>query len=189
MPREARTIRALRANVTEPEAVSVFCAGLSGWLRQAQIGSLRSVAAAYVPFRLFEVEVLNRGESQRLLFALDGFSGSLDLFAFSSAPGDAELTTIETCNALPSMLGDDQAVSMLRTNVERLLFQTGFFRIRGLHIGVRDALHELYVPYWLGFFGHGKMARLRVLDAVRRRMEGAKAQDLFMDWLSAPGRI
>jgi len=183
VPGENRMVRALRPNVTQAEAVAAFGAGLPGWLRQLRIGSLRSVAAAYVPFRLYEVDILNRGESQRSLFAMDAFNGSLDLYQFDRPPGDAELTALETSNALPSVLDASQAAPLLRTKVERLLFQTGFFRVRGLRIGVRPALLELHVPYWLGFFGRGETARVRVMDAVRRRMEGAKAQGLFRDWL------
>jgi len=43
---------------------------------------------------------------------------------------------------------------------------------------------ELHVPYWLGFYGNAA-ARCRVLNAVRRRMEGAKASALFESWLAA----
>jgi hypothetical protein len=42
----------------------------------------------------------------------------------------------------------------------------------------------LHVPYWLGFYGNAA-ARCRVLNAVRRRIEGAKASALFESWLAA----
>jgi hypothetical protein len=42
----------------------------------------------------------------------------------------------------------------------------------------------LHVPYWLGFYGNAAL-RCRVLNAVRRRMEGAKASALFESWLAA----
>jgi hypothetical protein len=41
------------------------------------------------------------------------------------------------------------------------------------------------MPYWLGFYGADGALRCRVLDAVRRRMEGAKARALFEHWLAA----
>jgi len=44
---------------------------------------------------------------------------------------------------------------------------------------------ELHVPYWIGFFGHGERAHVVVLDAVRRRLEGAKARALFEEWLGS----
>jgi hypothetical protein len=43
---------------------------------------------------------------------------------------------------------------------------------------------ELHVPYWLGFYGN-KVARCRAMDAVRRRIEGAKATALFESWIAA----
>src|SRR5207249_3904687 len=44
---------------------------------------------------------------------------------------------------------------------------------------------ELHMPYWLGLYGSDKALRCRVLDAVRRRMEGAKANAFFEHWLAA----
>jgi hypothetical protein len=44
---------------------------------------------------------------------------------------------------------------------------------------------DFHMPYWLGFYGADGALRCRVLDAVRRRMEGAKARALFEHWLAA----
>jgi hypothetical protein len=42
----------------------------------------------------------------------------------------------------------------------------------------------LYLPYWLAFYGD-ETPRCRVMDAVRRRIEGAKASAFFEEWLAA----
>lgn len=184
MPGEIRTIRALRPNVTEAEAAASFRTGVSGRLFQVRHGPLRSLAPAYVPFRLYEVLIHNRGVQQTSLFALDAFAGSLDLYEFQSPPEEAALITVESPNALPIVLETARAEALLCTKVERLLFQTGFFRIRGLRIETGRTSLLVYVPYWLGFFGRGQAAALRVMDAVRRRREGAKAEAVFRDWLT-----
>ena len=44
---------------------------------------------------------------------------------------------------------------------------------------------QYHVPYWLGFYGTQQDLRCRVLDAVRRRIEGARASALFEQWLAA----
>ncbi len=44
---------------------------------------------------------------------------------------------------------------------------------------------ELHLPYWLGFYERDGSVRCRVMDAVRRRMEGAKACAFFEQWLAA----
>ncbi|MGH9791202.1 MAG: hypothetical protein ACRD5W_08340 [Candidatus Acidiferrales bacterium] len=170
--------------MSEAEAAASFRTGVSGRLFQVRHGPLRSLAPAYVPFRLYEVLIHNRGVQQTSLFALDAFAGSLDLYEFQSPPEDAALVTVESPNALPVVLETEGAEALLCTKVERLLFQTGFFRIRGLRIETGRTSLLVYVPYWLGFFGRGQAAALRVMDAVRRRREGAKAEAVFRDWLT-----
>jgi hypothetical protein len=44
---------------------------------------------------------------------------------------------------------------------------------------------EIYVPYWVGFRGRGVRARLAVIDAVRRKPEGAKVRQLLRAWLTS----
>ena len=73
---------------------------------------------------------------------------------------------------------------MLRQKVLRVIFQQGFFKVRDLQLEIALLPLELYVPYWVGFYGYAT-ARCRVLNAVRRRMEGAKASALFESWLAA----
>src|SRR5207253_6068746 len=58
-----------------------------------------------------------------------------------------------------------------------MIFQKGFFRIRDLRICAEPVPLDLHVPYWIGFYDAGKSVRLRVLDAVRRRFEGAKRSE------------
>jgi hypothetical protein len=43
----------------------------------------------------------------------------------------------------------------------------------------------VHLPYWLGFYASGGIVRCRVMDAVRRRVEGAKASAFFEQWLAA----
>jgi hypothetical protein len=55
--------------------------------------------------------------------------------------------------------------------------------VRNLEVRPRRLPVDLHIPYWLAFYGEGDRARLRVMDAVRRQMEGAKARALFEDWM------
>lgn len=180
------TVRSLRRNVGEAEARSAFEGRWAGPRRWVGGGSLRAVAMAYVPFRLYEVEIVNAGRSRRAFFALEAVTGSLDLYGFARPPAGGELEEIETRNRLEPGLGDGQALEALKGKLRRVLFQTGFFRIHDLHFRAEAAAPDLYVPYWIGLYSSGAAVRLRVLDAVRRRFEGAKARALFEGWLSAP---
>ncbi len=173
-----REIRCLRANVTQEEALAAL-ESRAGLLR----GRLRQVAAAYLPFRLYHVEVTNRGDTKVALYAADAVSGALDLYEFGAAPADAELMTVTTRNAPVARIDEPVALQLLENKVRRAIFQTGFFGVRGLQIRSRAANLEFHVPYWLGFFGHGERASLQAMDAVRRRFEGAKARAVFSDWL------
>ena len=178
-----REIRCLRANVTQAEALTAL-ERRGGLLR----GPLRQVALAYLPFRLYQVEVLNRGSVKTALYAADAVSGVLDLYEFATAPAETELVTVTTRNAPTSRLATAHAMELLENKVRRAIFQTGFFGVRELQIRTRPLDLEFHVPYWLGFFGNGERATLQAMDAVRRTFEGAKARAVFNDWLVAvPG--
>lgn len=189
MTEERRTIRSLRANVTQAEAIAAFQGGSGRWLRPMLGGELRRVAAAYLPFRLYEVVITERGGSTTCLFALDAVSGTMDLYQLDALPGDAELSSIETRNCPEAVLEEARALQLLHDKVQRAVFLTGFFRVRGLALRARRLPVEFHVPYWLGFFGNGARARLRVMDAVRRRFEGGKARAIFQDWIEGRGRM
>jgi hypothetical protein len=175
------TIQSLKPNVTRSEAV----AALEGsWARRwLPGGRLRSVAEAYVPFRLYEVEVENKAGADRWWFGLDAVTGTLDLYGFDTPPAKDELVLVQTRNRLEAVLDDRPAREALEDKVRRLLFQGGFFRARRPTVRAIRAAGEVHVPYWIGFYPAGDRVRLRVLDAVRRRFEGAKARVLFESWL------
>jgi hypothetical protein len=66
----------------------------------------------------------------------------------------------------------------------RVVFQQGFFKLREPKLEIVPESPDLHLPYWLGFYGN-KVLRCRVMDAVRRRIEGAKASAFFEEWLAA----
>lgn len=176
-----RQIRCLRPNVTEHEAFTAL-ERRAGLLR----GRLRQMGSAYLPFRLYQVEVLNRGATKVAFYGADTVSGQLDLYEFATAPAD--LVTVTTRNAPAARLAAPIALELLENKVRRAIFQTGFFAVRRLEIRARALDVEFHVPYWLGFFGNGERATLLAMDAVRRTFEGAKARALFSDWLmEVPG--
>ncbi len=179
-------IRSLKPNVSRDEAVArLEPAGLQGFFRSWTHGPLRSLAEVYIPYRLFEVEITNGGKRDRRWLALDAVSGALDLYAFDSVAAASETIPVETRNCVPAQLDGRRACELVAESVRRLIFQTGFFRVRELSIDVRPLPVEFHVPYWVGFFGRGPQARIAVLDAVRRSLEGAKARALLADWLAA----
>jgi hypothetical protein len=179
-------IQTLRPNVSQNEAVKAFSArGVFSLYWQISRGPLQRIADAYVPFGLYRVQY-NMGKAlQTRLFAMDAVDGSLDLFEFPEVPGTGELLAIETRNSLPPSLTDARAEELLREKVWRVIFQQGFFKIREPKLEIAREGVELHLPYWLGLYGGKNGVRCRVMDAVRRRMEGAKASTFFEEWLAA----
>jgi hypothetical protein len=173
-------VRTLAPRVSEAQAIEAFEKG--AW-RAIRGERLRSIAAAYLPFRLYEVEVTNGGKRTVSIFALDAVTGSLDLYEFEHVPVHPDVVTVESANALPSRIDEPQSLKLLEDKVRRAVFQAGFFRVRELAVRPRRLDVNLHVPYWLGFYGDRERARLRVMDAVRRQMEGSKARALFEDWI------
>lgn len=179
-------IRSLKPNLTQAEAIERFrggFAGLSGWLG----GGLRSVADVYVPFRLYHVELDTGSGPYAAWFALDAVNGSLDPYQFDHVPDETELVDLTTHNRPEPRLPESDSARLLQEKVRRVVFQTGFFRVRRLRFHAELVPLALHVPYWVGFYGRDGALRLRVLDAVRRCFEGGKARELFHDWLSGPG--
>jgi hypothetical protein len=183
MPQPCLSIRSLAPQVTQAEAVAALTRG-----RWARIGSgpLRCVAAVYVPFRVYQVDLCNGGRQATSLLAADAVAGTLDPYALTQLPGDNELVTIESANVLPACLDEQAGATLLEGKLRRVVFQRGFFQVTDLAVHARRLPLDVHVPYWLGFCGTGPRARLRVLDAMRGRREGARACVLFEDWLLAP---
>ena len=179
-------IRSLKPNVTREEAILQFSSsGLGSVFRNVAFGKLRSIAELYLPFRLFRVQITNRGLTEERLVALDAVAGTLDLFQFDHTPTDTETTFTETRNRATPALDDTSAAELLVAKLRRLLYSRGFFRVRDLHIAATPIDEELYIPYWLGFRGSDGRARVAVIDAVRRRFEGVKVRRLVEAWLTS----
>ena len=179
------TILSLKANVTRDEAVRQFQGrGFAPRLRSLMRGPLRSVAAVYVPFRLFRVEIRNAGRTQVQWLALDSVQGAFDPYAFDGGIPAHLLHFVHTRNHPQPALPAEQGRRLVAEKVRRIVFQTGFFRVRNLEIEVDPQSFPFYVPYWIGFSGKRNSAHLPVLDAVRRRKEGPKIRHFFQEWFS-----
>jgi len=181
----ATHIQALKPNVTQKEALRTFSgAGLSTLYWRIRSGPLQRIAEAYVPYWLYRVQYSMGRTAHTSLFAIDAVNGTLDLFTFPSVPAASDLVSIHTRNRIAPSITRCDAEGALRQKVLRVIFQQGFFKVRDLKLEITPEPLELHVPYWLGFYGNVAL-RCRVLNAVRRRMEGAKASALFESWLAA----
>jgi hypothetical protein len=179
-------IRTLKPTVTQKEAVRALSApGFSALYWRMRVGPLQKIADAYVPFWLYRVRYeLGRTPHTRL-FALDAVDGSLDLFEFPRIPEQRELDSVDSRNRMAPSLTGERAEEILREKVLRVVFQQGFFKLREARLDIAREPDEIYLPYWLGFYGSSGSVRCRVMDAVRGRIEGAKASAFFEQWLAA----
>ena len=143
------------------------------------------MADFYIPFQLFQVEIVNGGKRDLRIFGLDAVNGSLDLYPSTNSRASGKSIYLETPNHTEPLLDEAEARKIVVTKVQRLLFSTGFFRVRNLQISAEPVAGEIYIPYWVGFRGRGVRARFVVMDAVRRKMEGAKVRHLLQAWLTS----
>jgi hypothetical protein len=183
MPR----IRSLRPNVTRDEAVEQLAGGIVGALRSVAQGPVRSVADFYIPFTLFQVTISNAGKQETQVLGLDATSGFLDLYHFEHVPDSSELQSVDTRNCPQARLDAECSQEIIIDKVRRFLFQRGFFRMRDLQIEASALPGEIHVPYWVVFRGRTTGAHLAVLDAVRRKPEGARVRQLLESWLVGSG--
>jgi hypothetical protein len=182
-----RRIHSLRRNVTDAEAATLLQGrGIAGILGRAARGPLRRLAPWYVPFRAYAVNIRNANRDDVRFFAVDAVNGTLDLYRFNELPLRDELLVVETRNCVAATREEAATHRDVTDKVRRALYQAGFFRLRSLSIDAQPApLPEVHVPYWVGFFGTGERARLAVVDAVRRRPEGARVRELARGWLAS----
>ena len=159
--------------------------GFSALYWRMRIGPLQKIAEAYVPFWLYRVRYEMGRAAHTRIFALDAVDGSLDLFEFPRVPEERELMSIDSRNRLAPALTEEGAAELVREKVLRVVFQQGFFKLRALKVDIERMPVELHLPYWLAFYGSNGAAKCRVMDAVRRRIEGAKAASFFEEWLAA----
>lgn len=180
------TIVALRPNATQEDAVREFSShGLSSMYWRMTAGRLQSIAEAYVPYQFYEVTYVMARAPHTRLFAMDAVDGSLDLFEFPKLPDARQLVTTETRNRVEPSLSACAADELLRGKALRVIFQQGFFKVRDASLHFVRFPDIVHLPYWLGFYASGQIVRCRVMDAVRRRIEGAKASAFFEQWLAA----
>lgn len=142
---------------------------------------MRKLAEIYIPFRLYRVVVTNAERREEKLFAVDAVQGNLDVFGFESAP---ETDEIVSKNAVPAGMSAEKSAEAAADHVRRMVFKKGFFKVKELRIEP-ELVVEFHYPYWVGFYGAGERASLVVMDAVRRRKEGAKVREMVKDWLTA----
>jgi len=183
---ETRAIKSLKPNASRVDAIQAFSSrGFANKLWQMRTGPLKCIADAYVPCRLYQARYELSGKMQTRWFALDAVDGSLDLLEFPRLPGLQELFSIETRNFLQPSLTEARAEELIREKVLRVIFQQGIFKLRGRGLAVVRDRMDLHLPYWLGFHERRGAIRCRVMDAVRRQIEGAKARAFFEEWLAA----
>jgi hypothetical protein len=177
------SICSLKPNVTREQAVSQFASqGVTRLVRTLTAGPLLSVAELYLPFRLFRARIANRGALEERLVAIDSVAGALDLFQFDHIPNADETLTLETRNHPAAQLGDALAAERLIAKLRRVAYSRGFFRLQDFEI-IAEPVSELHIPYWVGFRGSSNHARIAIIDAIRRRFEGAKVRRLVETWL------
>jgi hypothetical protein len=180
-----KTVQTLKPVVSQQQAFQAFTAsGLSSLYWRSLRGPVQRLAQVYVPFILFRVRYETGRTVNRRLFGIDSVDGSLDMFEFPRVPVTGELLQVETRNSLPAALPTERAQEIFREKVLRVIFQQGFFKLRDPRFDITREDATVHLPYWLAFYGE-QPVRCRVMDAVRRRMEGGKASAFFETWLAA----
>ncbi len=171
------TIECIEIKLEVEEARKLF----KSRMRRFKLGQFRFETGFFIPYYLFQVEVLNGNKLSSQLLAIDAMTGELDLHRFEQVP--TEFSKIETTQIGETALSKTQALTLLKEKVRRMVYLQGFFQIRDLSI-TGKMIRQLYFPYWVGFFAKDNQLNLEVVDAVRGRFEGAKVRDLVLDWFA-----
>lgn len=170
-------IETIEYKLNEDDAVKLF----KRQLRRFKRGKFLFPTSFFIPYYLFQVEVLHGGKLTSQLLAVDAMGGELDLYRFEQLP--TELINVETTQFGAVALSEKQSWGVLKEKVRRAVYLQGFFQIRDLLI-TGKAQQLIYLPYWVGFFQQKNQAEIEVIDALRGSFEGAKVCDLIYDWFA-----
>ena len=144
------------------------------------------MALLYVPYRIYEVAATRGHAQETTRYAADAVSGALDPYVADSFSQPEATSPEAPRNVMPATLDPERGAALLHDHVRRMIYRRGFFRAGNLELRVRPTDDTVLVPYWVGFFGQGDHAELRVVDALRGTIEGAKAREAILHWLLAP---
>jgi hypothetical protein len=183
------SIKSFPSRLTRDQAAALLDSaapfGLGRILRRACTGPLRSIADVYVPFRIYRVETENALSLGARLIAVDCVNGTLDPYRFDFVPHESKLVCVQTKNSLKATLREEKTGEIASDHVLREIYRAEFLRLAPIRLRAELLSREFYIPFWIGFFGRREAVRLRALDGVSRRMQGAKACAFFMAWLSS----
>jgi hypothetical protein len=177
-------IRTLVPNVTREQALTKFTSRMTG-ARVLNLvhGPLHSVTDFYIPFQFFRVVIVGRAEEQPRLLGIDSVTAELDLYEFEDLPESEDVQYIETRKCPEVLLDEPRARELLIRKVRRRVLAGEFLHLRKLNIAAEAVAGEIYIPYWIGFRGHGLRARFDIIDAMRQCVEGGKLRRLLRQWL------
>jgi hypothetical protein len=140
------------------------------------------MALVMLPFWTYEVQVESATFRERYRLSLDALKATLDPYRTDSG-AQIEAQATQSTNCLPPALSEEDMHDRVIESARRAIYLKGFGRIRELRITVTRAPEgDFYVPYWLGFYGEDDLT-FAVLNANTGRREGAKAVELFREWL------
>ncbi|HEX4945242.1 MAG TPA: hypothetical protein VFZ34_01090, partial [Blastocatellia bacterium] len=115
-------------------------------MRGLKLGQFLFCTGFFIPYHLFEVEVVNGGKRTTQWLAIDAMTGELDLYAFEQPP--TEFEEVETEQFGATSLSEKQAFGLLKEKVRRMLYLQGFFQIRDLTI-TGKLVRQIFIPYWV----------------------------------------
>lgn len=171
------TIECVPAQQDYDEALKLF----KSRMRRLKLGPMLLSTGFFLPYYLFEVEILNGGKLTTQFLAIDAMTGELDLYSFDQPP--VEFDEVETTQIGETSLSEKQALALLKDKVRRRVYLQGFFQTRDLSLSGK-LIRPIYIPYWVGLFKQKNQAEIEVIDAVRGRFEGAKVRDVVYDWFA-----
>lgn len=165
-------------------------ARLGGWWT----GRLRGFASVYLPYRLYQVRIQDRGHEQARFTAVDAAAGTLDPYEFPATSGTECWREVETRNCHPVKLNERDTRELAIQSVRRLLFSRGFFRIGYAQFTAELVQPEFYIPYWVGFYGDERNLRIKLLNGINHAIEGNRLRRVVRAWLmeqlsSAPALV
>jgi hypothetical protein len=181
-PRPAGIV--LKSGLTERDALDAFRRHDTTWMRRRWRRRLCSIARVLVPYHVFHVTLTDGTRRQGGHFGVDAVCGSLDPHRFEDVLDTTTVDAADQRNCVPPSLTADEAWVLLEDKLRRVIFQTGFFRLRDPKFVPEGLPWTLHLPYWVGFYAHGRFVRVEVFDALRRSFEGAKARALVEKWLA-----
>lgn len=130
----------------------------------------------HFPLFLFDVTLENKGTIRRIIISVDGLLGEAALFDRSGLKTESRTGAI-VCQPI---LSRDEATKCAVHHARGVVLEHGLKMKTSFEIKATAYREQIFYPFWVGYFEKGGKYDIRIVDAVRGDLQGARMRKVCL---------